>query len=314
MPNLNEELLSIAAVEHDTGLGKDTLRVWERRYGFPRPLRDNKGERVYPRAQVTRLREVKRLLDAGMRPGKVFAADDAALAAMLGSGPGAARAKPDSRWQPLLDCLRLHRNDELRSTLQQLLIKDGLQRFVCEVVAPLNREVGDAWLRGQIDVPQEHAFTEQIQNLLRGATSGILPTGQRPRVLLTTFPDERHSLGLLMVEAMLVPEGSRCVSLGTQTPIGDIAAAVRAGDFDIVALSFSSAFPMRAAIAGLRQLVEILPDSVAIWAGGRLLSRRNMKVPRVQVITDIAAIPAELALWRSRDTAAPMPAAGSREN
>ena len=38
--------MTIAAVERDTGLGKDTLRIWERRYGFPRPLRDAGGERV----------------------------------------------------------------------------------------------------------------------------------------------------------------------------------------------------------------------------------------------------------------------------
>ena len=40
--------LSIAAVERDTGLSKDTLRVWERRYGFPTPDRDGFGERAYP--------------------------------------------------------------------------------------------------------------------------------------------------------------------------------------------------------------------------------------------------------------------------
>ena len=39
---------SIAAVERDTGLSKDTLRVWERRYGFPQPGRDGAGDRVYP--------------------------------------------------------------------------------------------------------------------------------------------------------------------------------------------------------------------------------------------------------------------------
>jgi DNA-binding transcriptional MerR regulator len=39
---------SIAAVERDTGIGKDTLRVWERRYGFPQPGRDSFGERSYP--------------------------------------------------------------------------------------------------------------------------------------------------------------------------------------------------------------------------------------------------------------------------
>ncbi|MBZ8144144.1 cobalamin-binding protein, partial [Rubrivivax gelatinosus] len=44
--------LSIAAVERDTGLSKDTLRVWERRYGFPSPARDPQGERAYPLEQV----------------------------------------------------------------------------------------------------------------------------------------------------------------------------------------------------------------------------------------------------------------------
>ncbi|WP_309246766.1 MerR family transcriptional regulator [Ramlibacter montanisoli] len=43
---------AIAAVERDTGLSKDTLRIWERRYGFPQPLRDALGERTYPAEQV----------------------------------------------------------------------------------------------------------------------------------------------------------------------------------------------------------------------------------------------------------------------
>ncbi|MGA0116507.1 MAG: MerR family transcriptional regulator, partial [Burkholderiales bacterium] len=36
----DDALYNIAAVERDTGLSKDTLRVWERRYGFPAPVRD----------------------------------------------------------------------------------------------------------------------------------------------------------------------------------------------------------------------------------------------------------------------------------
>ena len=46
----------IAAVERDTGLSKDTLRVWERRYRFPLPARDPSGERVYSRQDVEKLR------------------------------------------------------------------------------------------------------------------------------------------------------------------------------------------------------------------------------------------------------------------
>ena len=47
---------NIAAVERETGLSKDVLRMWERRYGFPVPERDANGERLYPAAQVERLR------------------------------------------------------------------------------------------------------------------------------------------------------------------------------------------------------------------------------------------------------------------
>ena len=31
---------TISDVERDTGVAKETLRVWERRYDFPQPLRD----------------------------------------------------------------------------------------------------------------------------------------------------------------------------------------------------------------------------------------------------------------------------------
>ncbi len=67
----SDELLTVGAVERETGLSADTLRVWERRYGFPQPLRDSGGRRRYPRAQVERLRQIKRLVDAGFRPGKL---------------------------------------------------------------------------------------------------------------------------------------------------------------------------------------------------------------------------------------------------
>ena len=58
----------ISAVERETGLSKDTLRMWERRYGFPAPGRDAQGERVYPAEQVARLRQLRRLIHAGHRP------------------------------------------------------------------------------------------------------------------------------------------------------------------------------------------------------------------------------------------------------
>lgn len=44
--------LPISVVERETGIPKDLLRMWERRYGFPEPARDAQGDRVYPREQA----------------------------------------------------------------------------------------------------------------------------------------------------------------------------------------------------------------------------------------------------------------------
>lgn len=293
--------LTIASVERETGLSKDTLRVWERRYGFPQPTRDAHGERTYPADQVDKLRMLKRLLDQGLRPGKLVSASVDELTCLLAEreAPSAGCAVAQGRCSALIDLLRLHRSDELRRALQQTLLKQGLQTFVADTVAPMNRMVGVAWLKGQIDVTEEHLYTEAMQNLLRSAINAQVGGGDRPRVLLTTFPDEHHGLGLLMAEAMLVPEGASCVSLGTQTPLTDIALAARNGGFDIVALSFSAAYPARQALEGLTTLRAALPAEVAIWAGGSGLSERHGAVGGVRRIDTIADTLDALQSWRA---------------
>lgn len=294
-----EIAFNIAAVERDTGLPKDTLRVWERRYGFPAPARDANGERQYPPDQVDKLRLIRRLLDHGHRPAKICGASAEDLANLLAQhGNGAGGAGSAACDAALLQCVCLHRSAELAAGLRQALLKQGLQRFVVETVAPLATAVGEAWLRGEVDVSEEHLFTEQVQNLLRSAIGAQAGTGARPRVLLTTLPDEVHVLGLLMAEAMLVPEGASCVSLGTRTPLADIRNAATGGDFDIVGLSFSIAYPSRQAVDDLLELRASLPPRIALWAGGAAVRDRQRRLPGVRVVGDLDDTLAALHEWR----------------
>jgi DNA-binding transcriptional MerR regulator len=50
----HSQKFSIAEIERETGIKRDTLRVWERRYGFPTPLRNEQGVRMYPSEQLSR--------------------------------------------------------------------------------------------------------------------------------------------------------------------------------------------------------------------------------------------------------------------
>lgn len=52
MPSESQPRYSIAAVSKLTGISCHTLRVWERRYGFPVPQRSASGHRRYDRTQV----------------------------------------------------------------------------------------------------------------------------------------------------------------------------------------------------------------------------------------------------------------------
>src|SRR5512137_2884656 len=131
--------LPIAAVERDTGLSKDTLRVWERRYGFPQPLRDANGERFYPQDQVDKLRLLKRLMDQGHRPGKI--AEHAvehlqALAEARNDRSGAATPTgvPDETLRHYLRLVTEHDVEELRRELARLAVRAGLARFVTDVI------------------------------------------------------------------------------------------------------------------------------------------------------------------------------------
>jgi DNA-binding transcriptional MerR regulator/methylmalonyl-CoA mutase cobalamin-binding subunit len=306
--------LSIAAVERDTGLSKDTLRVWERRYGFPTPGRDGVGERAYPLAQVEKLRVVKRLLDAGHRPGRVvpLPLDDLQrLAEQTVDQPlrGAEALLGAADMREHLDLIRSHDVTALRSALTHLLARFGVSRFVLEVVAPLSTATGDAWIRGQMEVFEEHAYTETVQTVLRQAIAGIPAADEaaRPRVLLTTFPGEPHGLGLLMAQAMFALDGCLCISLGLQTPVWDTVLAARAYRADIVALSFTGCMNPNQIVDGLTELATKLPPAVQVWAGGSAPVLHRRSVPRVRALAGFDALAGELQRWRQAAAAAAAP-------
>jgi DNA-binding transcriptional MerR regulator/methylmalonyl-CoA mutase cobalamin-binding subunit len=299
-------LCSISDVERDIGVAKETLRVWERRYGFPQPQRDANGERVYPPDQVHRLTLVKRLLDQGYRPGKIMALDVEELAA-LGVKPGTqvpARGLDDPEIRACIDMIRSHKMPELRQRLSQLMLLMGLQRCVTELIAPLTTAVGLAWGRGDIAVFEEHLYSEMLQGVMRNAIqSATVHTGHTdasPRVLLTTVPQERHGLGLLMAEALLALEGAYCVPLGVQTPLGDIVAAATAQRADIVALSFSGVTSARAAVENINELRSRLSERAEVWAGGAgvEMARRHFAPGTVLNLGDI---PGAVARWRAQN-------------
>lgn len=297
---MSKPSLNIAAVERDVGLSKDVLRVWERRYGFPTPDRDAHGERQYPLDQVERLRLIKRLMDQGQRPGRLMAASMDDLNALASARPSAhlSREEVDAgALDGMISLIKKHDAVGYSQALQQRLARQGLQRFVQDTMAPLTAMIGQAWEEGNVEVYEEHLFTELSSRVLRQAIANVAG-GQTPRVLLTSLPEEPHGLGLLMVEGVLSIEGAHCIPLGTQMPMLSITDAARAHRADVVALSFSAAFPARLAPSLLTQLRGLLPGTVALWAGGSGVARLA-PLEGIHSFTSLQTIQAAVANWRA---------------
>jgi len=295
------EDLTISAVERETRLSKDTLRAWERRYGFPAPLRDANGERRYPADQVERLRLMKRLVDQGYRPGKLAGLTAGQLAALPPRHPAPAeeqqaRQDDDGTVRQLLTTIKRDPRG-LRRAMSQELARKGLERFVRHVAAPLTRAVGQCWQEGSFAISDEHLYTEETARVLRQTISALPADRHGPCILLTTLPGEPHVLGLLMVEALWSLEGAACMSLGTETPPGDIARAAAAYEADIVALSFSAASSGRQDGAALRQLRQALPAGTALWVGGAGIGIHGV-IEGVHLLPSLEDGQRALAEWR----------------
>jgi DNA-binding transcriptional MerR regulator len=293
-------LLPINAVERETGVSKELLRMWERRYGFPAPARDAQGDRIYPTDQVNKLRLLRRLLDHGFRPGKIIGMPIEELEKLLRTRYSKSLESAPELERELIGMLRNGDAHQIREYLSHQMVRMGLQAFILDFLQYANTIVGDAWMRGLIEVHEEHLYSEQVQSQIRTAITGLRTATASPRVMLTTPPGENHTLGILMVEAMLRLDSIDAVCFGAVMPVRDIVQAAQKHRMNIVALSFSASYPASRAIDFLEDLRFRLPLQVEIWAGGNALHTGKRIVEGVQQFQDLSSIRKGIEEWRGR--------------
>lgn len=280
---------SIRIVASRTGIAAETLRIWERRYGFPKPQRRPGGGRVYAESDIARLRLIARGREAGYRPGDLVPLSEAELSSLVEAdernvGGASDRQKPggSTTLPDLGDLMTAVARDDvatLRRALRALAAFLGPRRFVTEVADPLSAKLGESWACGAIGVRHEHLASHVLSTQLRVCLALLeeaedaAPAGlrRRPAIVLATLPGEAHVLGLEMVAVYLAARGSMPRILGADTPVEEIAAAAEAMAVPYVGISVATVRD----VAPTRRLVEELGSALArlakppeLWLGG----------------------------------------------
>jgi methanogenic corrinoid protein MtbC1 len=282
-------MLSIGALARATGIAVETLRTWERRYGYPGPSRKPSGHRVYPTSSVPRLRRIAEALTRGHRAGEVLTASEEDLTALLHLAPSGAaeRMAPDADVdRELLRAIERFDSERLTRLLMAEWGRLGPLEFVRTRVAPLLTEVGDGWAAGRLEVRHEHFFSERLSDVLRTFRLPLEERARGPLVVFATLPGELHGLGLQMAALVLVTAGCRICYLGTDVPLPELDTLARDLAARAVAISVSAAGQARAG-AQLKRLRELLSRRVALLVGGQGAGRAR---PGIEVLQDLAGL------------------------
>jgi len=285
-PRTTEPRLSIGAVARVTGLSPDTLRAWQKRYGFPVPQRRPSGHRLFSPTDVRRLRRIAEALSRGHRPSQVVPLTEARLEALLGDGALAFGPVPEKPAivEPLLALVRAHRGPELAAALLAEAGRSGPFEFLQRCVMPMIHAVGEGWARGDLGVAHEHFFSERLGDVLRALRLPFERGDGAPRVLLAAFSGETHALGLQVAAYVAAVSSLQPHVLGADTPLEEIVAASRVRRPAAIGISVSVSTAGAATRVKLEGLRRAVPQAVPILVGGQ--GARRSQPPGGCIIVD----------------------------
>jgi len=274
-------------IERETGFGKEQLRKWRQRFGFPPKESNDEGKIAYSVDTVDQLHLIKRLLEAGFRPAQVVGKTVLELEKLkLELGLSAVVYAPDDSILTLIEHIKLN---DLKGFLSLLTKKRGKQimlDFVQNTIAPLMIGIGEAWRRDEIDIHHEHLCSAHIERYLHAEILRLRPRDGLPVILLALPPGEHHLLGLLMAEAVLAEEGAVTINIGSGIPLNNLKLAALSCKADVVALSFSFAHPSKDILPTILHFRRLLPPEIQIWVGGAGISVIRKKPKGVDFFYD----------------------------
>ncbi len=259
-----------------TGMNPITLRAWERRYGFIKPVRTPGGHRLYTQANVDQINQAVAMLERGVSIGS-------AARALRGT---AAPASTDV-WAALRNQVvaAIVRFDEvaLDAIYESALALQPIEAVTRKLFVPVLEELGRRWQSAEGSVAEEHFFTIYTRNKLGARLHHRRRLATPKRLVCACAPGEFHELGLLLFALAAHDNNLECVVLGADMPMAELAVVCGRARCDGVAISMSMEPNGTLLEHDLPQLVAKVRKPV--FVGGRASVSHSDAIARARAIT-----------------------------
>lgn len=227
-----------------SGVSEGLIRAWERRYGVLKPKRTPSGYRAYTESDITVLKRLKQLTEEGVSIAeavKLLPSIKRDVKEQLDKAeratPRAPKAGQTDKWrQEILVAAERLDQHSVEQVLDEAMASMPPVAFWEEVLAPLQREVGERWHAGTLTVAEEHLVTQAARQRVI-ALLHQAPRRSKRHVVAACFPNDEHELGLMGAALKFRHAGWRVTFLGARTPAEHLVRVVRVTQPQVVALS-----------------------------------------------------------------------------
>ena len=213
---------SIKELETISGIKAHTIRIWEQRYDFLKPLRTSTNIRTYSNDELKTLLTVALLNKYGYKISRIDGMTPETRKQVV-LQLGEQEARTEYLVNELIGCMVDLQPHQFETILNTYIQDCGIEATITTLIFSFLEKVGILWQTDRINPAQEHIVSNIIRQKVICAIEGLpFPQKTTPLFLLFLPEEEFHEIGLLFVYYLLRKKGVPVIYLGANVPVKDI--------------------------------------------------------------------------------------------
>ncbi|MES2882033.1 MAG: MerR family transcriptional regulator [Bacteroidota bacterium] len=258
---------TIKEIESLSGIKAHTIRIWEQRYNFLKPVRTQTNIRRYSNDELKTLLTVALLNKYGFKISRINAMlpeqrDAAAIDLPL------QEATTENLINNLVAFMIELDSRGFEKILNSHIQQKGIEETITSIIFGFLEKVGMLWQTNKIAPVQEHLFSNIIRQKLISAIEELpFADRQHPLFVLMLPEQEYHEMGLLYVYYLLRKNNIPVIYLGANVPVNDLKILIGKKSPAYIYLHLTASLKLYTLHKYLSLLSQVAPPASIIISG-----------------------------------------------